>query len=164
LKILVDVNLCLDVLLERKPFAEPAARLWEAVERKEVEGLLPAHGVTTIHHLVSREKTSRTARRLVSDLLRVFGVAPVDDAVLNRALDLTFGDFEDAVCAAAAQAAGCAFLVTRNVKDYKASPVPAVDPVTVLGLLSEGGGGPFRVSERSRPRGPRRGQKRARRN
>ena len=161
MRVLVDVNLCMDVLLERAPFAEAAARLWEAVERGEVEGLLPAHGVRTIHYLVAREKGGPTARRLVSDLLRVFGVAPVDEAVLTAALALNWRDFEDAVCAAAAEAAGCALVVTRDVKGFAASAVPAVDAVTVVALLS--GDSPSGVAERRRPSALRRGRKRARR-
>jgi predicted nucleic acid-binding protein len=160
-RVLIDVNVCMDVLLERAPFAEAAARLWEAVERGQVEGLLPAHGATTIHYLVARKKGGPTARRLVSDLLRVFGVAPVDKAVLDRALALSWKDFEDAVCAAAAEAAGCDFLVTRDVKGFAASAVPAVDAVTVVALLS--GNSPSGVSERRRPSGPTRGRKRTRR-
>lgn len=161
MRVLVDVNLCIDVLLDRAPFAEPAAGLWEAVERGEIEGLLPAHGVTTIHYLVAQAEGRPTAGRLVSDLLRVFGIAPVDKPVLERALAGGWKDFEDAVCAAAAEAAGCDFVVTRNVKDFKASPVAAVDALTVLALLS--GGGPSTVSEPRRPRGPKPSRKKSRR-
>lgn len=161
MRALIDVNVLMDVLLERAPFAEAAAKLWEAVERGEVEGLLPAHGVTTIHYLVAREKGGPTARRLVSDLLQVFGVAPVDKAVLDRALALDWKDFEDAVCAAAAAAAECDVLVTRDVKGFAASVVPAVDAVTVVALLS--GNSPPGVSERRRPSGPKRRARRARR-
>jgi predicted nucleic acid-binding protein len=157
---LIDVNVCMDVLLERAPFAGAAARLWEAVERGEIEGLLPAHGVTTIHYLMAREKGGPAARRLVSDLLRVFGVAPVDKAVLDQALALEWKDFEDAVCAAAAETSGCDLLVTRDVKGFAPSVVPAVDPLTAVALLS--GESPSGVSERSRPRGPKRkGRRRA---
>jgi hypothetical protein len=75
----------------------------------------------------------------------VFGVAAVDGGVVRRALRLNLADFEDAVCAAAAEGAGCDLVVTRNGRDYRQSPVTAVDPMTALALIA--GGGPKGVSE-----------------
>ena len=69
-----------------------------------MEGVIAAHGVTTLHYLAARTMTEVFARRCVSDVLTVFAVAPVDAAVLRDALSLEFSDFEDAVCAAAASA------------------------------------------------------------
>lgn len=146
MKVLVDVNTCLDVLLDRAPFAEASARIWSLVENGKLEGLVPAHGVTTIHYVVSKARNRATGRRFVADLLNVFGVAAVNEAVLKRSLEFRMPDLEDAVCAAAAEATGCDLLVTRNQKDYADSPVPAVDPITALALAE--GGGSRGVSER----------------
>lgn len=145
MRLLVDVNVCLDVLLDRAPFSEASSRIWSLVEQGKLEGLVPAHGVTTIHYLVAGTRDRATARRFVGDLLRVFRVATVDAVVLQRALGLGMRDFEDAVCAAAAEATGCDLVVTRNGKDYGESPVTAVDPITALALVD--GGGSAGVSE-----------------
>ena len=51
-RILFDTNVILDVLLDRRPYAEASAAAWEAVETGSVEGLLAAHAITTIHYLV----------------------------------------------------------------------------------------------------------------
>ena len=67
--------------------------------------------------------------------------------ILRRALDLGWSDFEDAVCAAAAEATSCDLLVTRDAGGFKDSPVLVVDPVTALSLI-HGGKGPDRVGER----------------
>lgn len=56
-RILVDLNVVLDVLLERAPHVEASAALWAAVERGELEGLLPAHCVTTLHDLATRSRS-----------------------------------------------------------------------------------------------------------
>jgi predicted nucleic acid-binding protein len=155
-KILVDANVCLDMLLGRAPFGESSARVWSLVEERKVEGLVPAHVVTTVHYLVSKERDRATGRRFVADLMRVFRVAAVSEAVLKRALDLDFTDFEDAVCAAAAEGAGCDLVVTRNGKDFGSSPITAVDPITALALVE--GGGSEGVSERRATYGSRRGK------
>jgi len=37
MKVFIDINLLLDVLAERKPFYETAARIWELVEKRELK-------------------------------------------------------------------------------------------------------------------------------
>jgi len=145
-RILVDVNVLLDAVLERAPHAEAAAKVWAAVETRRVTGLVPGHGVTTLFYLFSRTRGAESARRAVAHLLTVFGVAAVTQATLQRALTLGWTDFEDAVCAAAAEAAGCDLIVTRDPAGFPASPVQTVDPATALALLAREGM-PGRVSE-----------------
>ena len=65
-------------------------------------------------------------------MISVFGVAPIDDSVVRRALVLGWPDFEDAVCAAAAEASGCEAIVTRDPDGFPDSPVPVVDPAGAL--------------------------------
>ncbi len=142
----MDVNVLLDAVLERAPHAEVAAKLWAAVETRRVTGLVPGHGVTTLFYLFARTRGTESARRAVAHLLTIFGVAAVSQATLQRALTLGWTDFEDAVCAAAAEAAGCVLIVTRDPAGFQASPVQTVDPATALALL-EGEGGTGRISE-----------------
>jgi hypothetical protein len=46
-------------------------------------------------------------------------------------------DFEEGAVAAAAESAGCAQIVTRNVRDSDGWPVPAVTPEEFLVTLEE---------------------------
>jgi len=134
-RLLFDLNVVLDVLLDRHPHVEAAARVWTAVEAKLAIGLLPAHALTTIHYLVARERGPREARRVVETLLGIFQVAPVDEPALRQALALPFGDFEDAVCAACAVAARCDALVTRDVSGFRKSPVPVLTPAAAAAAI-----------------------------
>jgi predicted nucleic acid-binding protein len=134
-RILFDTNVVLDVLLDRRPHAEASAAVWAAVEKGTAEGMLAAHAVTTIHYLVRKEKGNARAKRIVSSILRVFKIAAVDGAVIEEALQLPFSDFEDAVTAAAARLAGCDYLVTRDPKGFRESPVRALAPEAVTPLL-----------------------------
>lgn len=138
---LLDINVILDLLLERHPHTEAATDLWAAAERKEYVAVVPAHAVTTVFYVIARARGATQARRALSDLVSVPSVAAVDHAILRRALALGWPDFEDAVCAAAAEAASCDLLVTRDADGFRDSPVPIVDPVTALSLI-RGGKGP----------------------
>ena len=134
-RLLLDLNVLLDVVLER-PGAPVAAEVWAALERGRGQGYLPAHGLTTIFYIVSRAKGRAFARRATEALMQAFAVASVDQGVLRRALALDWPDFEDAVCAAAAEACECDALVTRDPAGFPDSPVEVVDPATALAWLS----------------------------
>ena len=134
-RILLDVNVLLDVMLDRKPFAETAAAVWAEIEDGCAEGLLSAHAVTTLHYLNARAVGSATAAETSESLLSVFGVAAVDQRVLARAAHLQWDDFEDAVTAAAAAAAQCDAIVTRNPRDFRGAPVPVLTPAEAVAWL-----------------------------
>jgi predicted nucleic acid-binding protein len=134
--LLLDLNVILDVILDRQPDADAAAALWSAIEAGQGRGLIPAHGITTIFYLIEKARGAEFARRGVERLISVFGVAPVNEAVVHRALALAWRDFEDAVCAAAAEASGCEVIVTRDPSGFPDAPLPVVDPIAALSWLN----------------------------
>jgi len=60
-----------------------------------------------------------------------------EDAVIGRALTLGWRDFEDAVCAAAAEAAGCKAIVTRDPRGFTDSPVEVMEPEAAVVWLGQ---------------------------
>jgi predicted nucleic acid-binding protein len=137
-RILLDTNVVLDILLDRRPHTAASAAVWAAVETGAAEGLIAAHAVTTIHYLVSKERGADVARRTMSAILSVLRVAPVDSKVLQAALALGWTDFEDAVTAAAAAEAGCDLHVSRDPGGFPRSPVTAAPPAAAAALLQSG--------------------------
>lgn len=131
-RLLLDLNVVLDVILDCAPGADAAAALWAAIERGQGHGMLPAHGLTTIFYLLEKARGASFAREGVERLIGIFGVAPVDDEVVRRALVLAWPDFEDAVCAAAAEASGCHAIVTRDADGYPNASLPVIDPAAAL--------------------------------
>ena len=133
-RVLFDAHVVLDVLLDRQPFVGESAAAWAAVETGRAEGILAAHSVTTIYDLLQKPSGSASAKRVFSAILKAFGVASVDAPVMLAALRLPFSDFEDAVTAAAAQSAGCEYVVTRDPKGFRHSPFPPLTPEAALRL------------------------------
>jgi predicted nucleic acid-binding protein len=135
--LLLDLNVFLDVILDRPPDADVAAALWGAIERGQGYGMVPAHGVPTIFYMLEKARDAAFARQGVERLIGVFHVAPVDDNVVRRALALAWPDFEDAVCAAAAEASACDALVTRDPDGYPNPPLPVIDPAGALSWITQ---------------------------
>lgn len=126
--ICVDINVLLDVLQRREPHYRASSAVLERVVAGRVEAALPAHAFTTIHYLVGRYSDQARADSVIDWLLKNFSVLRVDRNTVIRARSLAGEDFEDMVLAASAEEAGCDYLVTRNVRDFRQSPVPALTP------------------------------------
>jgi predicted nucleic acid-binding protein len=132
MRVLFDTNVVLDVLLERDPYARPAAQLMSLVDQGQLEGYLCATTVTTVHYLAAKTLGPKRAASLVATLLDVFRIAPVDGEVVAGALGLSFADFEDAVIHEAAVLAEAVAIVTRNGRDFKGATIAVFDPNEML--------------------------------
>lgn len=62
-------------------------------------------------------------------------VAETGTESLLYAADLDMTDFEDALQVAAAAACGAQAIVTRNLRDFRHSPIPAVGPKEAASTL-----------------------------
>jgi predicted nucleic acid-binding protein len=136
LKVLLDTNIVLDVLLERQPYLLAANKLMAAAETSQISGYLAATTVTTIYYLCAKTSSSRDAKKAVDKLLKIFNIAPVNRSVLHAALTSAFKDYEDAVLHEAGVRSGVDCIVTRNVKDFSKASVTVYKPddlVTILG-------------------------------
>jgi predicted nucleic acid-binding protein len=124
LKALFDTNVVLDLLLDREPFSQDAARCFSRVEMGEIEGWLCASTVTTLHYLIRKSVGVRKALESIKLLLSLFEIAPINKIALEGALKLPFKDFEDAVLHEAACLVNADVIVTRNKADFKHSRIP----------------------------------------
>jgi len=137
LRLIVDTNVVLDVLLDRRPFVEPAARLFALIERSKIEASVCATTLTTVHYLLTQSLSREEGRRALQGLLELFEIAPVNRPVLEGALQSKIEDFEDAVLEQAGRLVGADAIVTRNTKDFRKSSIKALDPVELLLAVEE---------------------------
>jgi hypothetical protein len=130
--ICVDLNVLVDIVLQR-PGYEAARDVIAAGELGQDKLFLSAHEVTTFDYILKRAHIPRVERnRFLAWLLKVCSVIPTHEIVLTRALSSGITDYEDAVVEQAALTVGCSYIITRNVKDFKNSAVPALTPEAYL--------------------------------
>ena len=134
-KVMIDINIVLDVLQRREPFYETSMRLLVNAETGRIHGWLAAHSLTTLFYLIAKDQTPEHARTALISLLQFIRVATVDQAIIGQALNLPYRDFEDAVQMMAAVQGKLDFLVTRNPKDYQPALIPVLQPVEFLATL-----------------------------
>lgn len=136
MKVLLDTNIVLDVLMDRLPFSDAAVELFSKVEDGTVFGYLCSTTITTVYYLASKVVGAARAQEEVRKLLTLFEVAPVNRPVLESALGVDFLDFEDAVIHEAARHVGADAVVTRNQKDYKKSRLPVHTAEELVKIIS----------------------------
>jgi predicted nucleic acid-binding protein len=132
MKILIDTDILLDIILDRPPFADPACQLLDLAQKGEVDAYVAWHSVANLHYISAKKVSEKTSRAFLKNLFSFAKIAPVVTADLFRALSLNTTDFEDAMQAAAALACGAEMIATRNLRDYVKSPVKAYAPKDVL--------------------------------
>ena len=135
MKVIVDTNVVLDVLLGREPFVKPAVDLFRLVEESRIDAFICATTVTTIDYLLVNSLPAPKARSALRKLISLFEIATVNRPVIERAIVSKIKDFEDAVLDEAGQLAGVDFVITRNIKDFTGSALKVCDPNEFLALF-----------------------------
>jgi predicted nucleic acid-binding protein len=124
----IDINVVLDLLLSRKPFDVEALQIFSLAEAKRIELLLSSDAISTISYLVEKNTNKQTARQSIAILLDYVTLAALNEELVMKALALDFSDIEDSLVAAVANNNDVKAIITRNTKDFKNSPVPAITP------------------------------------
>ncbi len=127
MKILLDTNVLLDVALRREAFFTSSAETLEWAEAHPKLATVAWHSLSTIAYLLKP-----SPRKFIQDLLEFVNVPSVghDDALL--ALRMPIEDFEDSLQAATAIACNADFIITRDIADFRKSPIPAIEPSDFL--------------------------------
>ena len=133
---LLDTDVLIDLALDRYPHAESAAELLDRIEHGTLTAFIAWHTVSNFYYLVSPSRGRTDTRDFIVELTRFAAVVPTGTEALHYAAALPMTDFEDAMQVAAARACGARHIVTRNVRDYHHSPIPAVRPQDALEKLS----------------------------
>ena len=126
MRALIDNDVLLDVALARSPFVQDSAAVlaWAA---DGGDAVVAWHSLTNCIYLLKGG-----GRMFVNDLIDIVRVARTSTADARRALTLSMSDLEDAFQVAAALAEGVDLIITRNVHDYRNSPIEAVTPTAFL--------------------------------
>lgn len=129
MKVFLDTNILLDVLIKREPFFVFSKRLWELSELNKLIGIVSALSFNNIFYIVRKNSDGYLARDCVKKLRAIFEICEVDSKILNQAIDSEIKDLEDAVQYFSALRTGAKFLVTRNPDGFPAStPIAIVTP------------------------------------
>lgn len=134
MKIQLDTNIIMDILTERDGYAN-SLQVLRYCETKMAEGYVSAITITDVMYIMRKYRTADETREAVQVLLTILAIAGITSSDISGAFSCGVDDYEDAVQALCAKRSGASYIVTRNIKDFVNSPIPAVTPEDILPIL-----------------------------
>ena len=129
----VDTNVVIDMLENRGEFAEAASNLMDAAGRGEICVYISSLSYSNIYYIIRRYLGHERTIESLKELSKYVGILLVNGKIIRLSLDSEFGDFEDAIqYFSALQNRKIEAIVTRNVKDFKLSTLPVLQPSELL--------------------------------
>ncbi len=126
MKALIDTNIVLDVLLNRKPFVEDAIKTFRQAEKGQIEAYITASSVTDLVYILRKAYSLNEIKTYLKEMFQFIKIAGINPSMITGALDKDGPDFEDAVMMECARQSGMEIIITRNKPDFDKSDVPCI--------------------------------------
>ena len=136
-RVLFDTNVILDIILERLPYYDDAAKLFMLIDERVIAGCVTASSITDIYYVTKKAKGHAIALALITDIIDILDVIGISRRVIVDALRSSMKDFEDAVQVSAATFAEIEYIVTRNTRDFDSALLPVYDPANFIEMIRE---------------------------
>ena len=132
MKALIDGNIILDVLQRREPHVGASSKIWKLCETDQVEGFISALTFADLVYVMRKELTPDRIHEVLKKLILIFHFTDLSVADMTEAAEMKWSDYEDAVQSATAKRVHANCIITRNIRDYLQSTVPAYTPAEFL--------------------------------
>ncbi|MDO4503038.1 MAG: PIN domain-containing protein [Coriobacteriia bacterium] len=135
MKIFVDTNVYLDLIANRPEFVEGARLLCMAASFDDLELWISTQSVTDADYILRGPGVRDQARRAMASSLRLFRLCGTHALDCEKALTDGWPDVEDCLIAHSAKRIGADAIVTRDIKGFERSSIPAYSPTQLMELL-----------------------------
>jgi predicted nucleic acid-binding protein len=133
MNVLIDTNVILDILLQRIPYYNDAAKVNVLAEKGYIRSYISASTVTDIFYIARKElKDTNKTIKLLKNILKTTRVASVTENNIHEALNLEWEDFEDSVQYVVGKNIFVDYIITRNPYDFANSKIKVVSPNVFL--------------------------------
>ena len=123
-RIFLDTNVILDLLGERVPFFDSIAKVATLADQKKLTLVVSPLSFTTIDYVLNKYESSESVLNKLRKFNIICEVCEVNEETIDKALNSSFKDFEDALQYFTALQSNCSVIITRNGKDFKHSTIP----------------------------------------
>ena len=136
MRVFVDTNLFIDILLDREPFSKNSALIYKLCENNMLEGVVAPITINNIYYICRKAKHLDEIKEYLTDISTVFTIVTMNSESVKKANAYKINDYEDALQYAMAVENTCEYLITRNTKDFKKlSKIKVLTPEAFLAVL-----------------------------
>ena len=118
-KIFIDSDIILDLLCKRTPYYDFAAEVFTLGDYKKIDLVTTSVVYANVFYILRKILGIDKAKEYLRKLRIMIGIIPVDEKIVDLALNSKFSDFEDGLQYFTARENGIGILLTRNTKDYR---------------------------------------------
>jgi len=133
-KVFVDTDIIYDLLAKRAPFYLAAARLFTLADEGKVQIFISALSLANIHYLLSKQTSEDEAKQILRKFKVLVNITPLNEKIIDLALNSEFTDFEDAIQYFSALQNEVELLLTRNLRDYKKAQISVLTAQDFINL------------------------------
>ena len=131
-KLFVDTDVILDLLGQRLPHFHFSAVLFTFAEMKQLELCTSPLILANTFYILRKQLGNDQAKNALRKLRILLHIIDSSEAVVDKALNSDFADFEDAIQYYTALEGGISVILTRNLRDYKNAAVIVQTPEAFL--------------------------------
>jgi len=119
-----DTNIMLDLLGERPPFYESAAKIASLADERKLLITISALSYANVNYVLSKYESVEKVKDKLRKFKIISKICALDEEIIDKALNSDFKDFEDALQYFCALKSNSDVLITRNGVDFKTAKIP----------------------------------------
>ena len=131
--VIIDTNVIIDLLAKREPFYHESLQIFSLADSKQIQIAVSALSLVNTHYILNDLMKLKNARSIIGKFKVLIESYPLNDKIIELALnDFNFKDFEDGIQYYTALESKANLIITRNLKDFKHSKLPVMNPKEFL--------------------------------
>lgn len=134
-KAYIDSDIILDVLSERGEHKHNSMLILSLCESGAIKGFTTPLAIANISYIL-RKQNPEQRKTKVKIALSILKVMDVNESDVINSINSDFIDFEDGIQSYSATRNNCNVIISRNIKDFKNSPIKAMTPIEFLNQFS----------------------------
>ncbi|MEO8712783.1 MAG: PIN domain-containing protein [Parafilimonas sp.] len=131
----IDINIALDLLLQREPFYADVEDLFALAHDNKIELFIAAHSFVIIDYVASKAMNFSKRKNLMLNFKKWVTVLPLNDEIISSAL-LSATDFEDEIQQLIAVRQKVDVLITHDIKGFKNCPISVMSAKQFIKTLT----------------------------
>ena len=133
MKVFIDTNIVLDLLLQRRNFLINAEKIFSLAYKGKIILYFSAVSFVSVTYYLGKH-TNKDIKAVLEDLCKIVKILPFDKHIIEKSLYSNFKDIEDGYQYFTAKENGIPIIVTRNVKDFLVDDISVVTPEEFLAV------------------------------
>ena len=132
MKLFLDTNIILDLLVPREPFVNEISKIITLAENGKCQLFVSSTTMINCNYVLEKISEKKKIMEVFKKFRIICSILKVDEMEIDKAIFSNFSDFEDAVQYFCALHNTCDFIITRDKKGFKNIDIPTFTPVEFI--------------------------------